>query len=130
MAGRIGWARLVELSRFYQAAAVNALFGFGMYAGFVALGMNIYLAQIVAHCLGVAFNYFTYSRHVFRDAGPAKARFLAIYVVNYFIGLGSLALVARFVASPYLAGLIALVLASVINYFALKHVVFIKRIAG
>ena len=130
MASRIGWARLVELSRFYQAAAVNALFGFGMYAGFVALGMNIYLAQIVAHCLGVAFNYVTYSRHVFRDAGPAKARFLAIYVVNYFIGLGSLALVARFVASPYLAGLIALVLASVINYFALKHIVFIKRIAG
>ncbi|OYY70320.1 GtrA family protein [Sphingomonas sp. 28-63-12] len=130
MAMPITFARLVELTRFYQAAAVNALFGFSMYAFFVALGINIYVAQIMSHCLGVAFNYFTYSRHVFRDAGPAKMRFVAIYVVNYFIGLGSLALVARFIASPYLAGLVALVLASIINYFALKHIVFIKRIAG
>lgn len=124
------FGRLVELTRFYQAAAFNALFGFSMYALFVALGINIYVAQIMSHSLGVAFNYFTYSRHVFRDAGPAKTRFVAIYVVNYFVGLGSLALVARFIASPYLAGLVALVLASIINYFALKHIVFIKRIAG
>lgn len=123
------WSRLVELSRFYQAAAVNALFGFSLYAGLVALGMNIYLAQIVSHCLGVGFNYITYSRHVFRNAGPAKMRFVMSYFVNYLIGLASLALVARFIASPYLAGLVALVLASIVNYFALKHLVFIKRLA-
>lgn len=130
MALSFSFDRLLELTRFYQAAAVNALFGFGMYAAFVALGVNIYVAQIISHCLGVAFNYFTYSRHVFRDAGPAKLRFALIYVVNYFIGLASLFMVAQIIPSPYLAGLAALVLASIINYFALKHIVFIKRIAG
>jgi putative flippase GtrA len=74
--------------------------------------------------MGMTFNYFTYSRHVFRDAAPAKLRFMLSYGVNYLIGLAALAVVSRFVASPYLAGLGAAVIVSVINYFALKHLVF------
>ena len=125
---RFDLERLIEISRYYQAAAVNAGFGFSVYAVFVYLGMNIYLAQICAHCIGVAFNYFTYSRHAFRNAGPAKLRFVVIYVVNYFVSLGALALVSLLVRSPYLAGLGALVLASGVNYFALKYFVFTRRV--
>ena len=42
-------------------------------------------------------------------------------------GLASLAFVSFFIPSPYAAGLMALVLASIVNYFALKHVVFTER---
>ncbi|MEP7007826.1 MAG: GtrA family protein [Sphingomonas bacterium] len=127
MKRRLNLARLVELSRFYQAAAINALFGFGMYAILIWLGLNLYVAQIVAHCLGVAFNYLTYSRHVFRDSEPAKTRFVLAYALNYLVSLASLALVSQFLKSPYVAGLVALGLASGINYFALKYAVFEKR---
>lgn len=119
--------RLPEFVRYYQAGALNAAFGFGCYAALVAAGMNLFVAQIAAHVAGVAFNYVTYSRHVFRDAAPAKARFLGSYAINYLVSLGFLAVFAQAVASPYAAGLLAILAASLVNYFALKHLVFARR---
>lgn len=113
--------------RYYQAGIVNAAFGYGCYALLVWLGLNIYVAQLIAHLLGVAFNYVTYSRHVFRDAGPAKLRFALSYAINYFVSLGFLALFASLVASPYLAGLLAIIATSLVNFFALKHFVFVRK---
>lgn len=125
---RAAWlVRAFEIVRYYQAGAVNAAFGYGLYAAFVWLGLNLFVAQALAHILGVAFNYLTYSRHVFRDAGPAKLRFLASYVMNYAISLVSLAAISRVIASPYVAGLLAIVVVSVLNYFLLRYMVFVRR---
>ena len=121
---RLSPARLRELWRYYQAGVINTAFGLGAYWLFVWLGLNMYLAQIISHTLGVGFNYVTYSRHVFRDAAPAKLRFVLSYIGNYLVGLAALAAVAQVIANPYLAGLVATVLVSVVNYFALKHLVF------
>lgn len=117
-------ARLLELWRYYQAGVINTAFGFGLYALLVWTGMNMFAAQLLSHCIGVAFNYFSYSRYVFREAGTAKLRFVLSYVFNYLMGLFALAAVAQVVASPYLAGFIAVVIVSVINYFVLKRFVF------
>ena len=119
-------ARLPELWRYYQAGIVNALFGFGLYAALVAMDFNIFVAQIVATVIGASFNYVTYSRHVFRDAGPAKMRFAISYVFNYGVSLAALAIIHRFVESDYLAGLGAIIVASLVNYFALRYAVFAK----
>lgn len=120
-------ARWLELWRYYQAGVVNTLFGFGLYAVLVHGGMNIFAAQIVSHFSGAAFNYVTYSRHVFRDAGPAKLRFALSYVVNYAISVAALAVLARAFASPYVAGLLATLITSLINYAMLKLAVFVVR---
>lgn len=120
--------RLAEIFRFYQAAFVNALFGFGLYALLIWLGVNIYLAQILAQAIGMAFNYLTYSRHVFRNSEPAKLKFFLTYLFQYFLGLGILIVAERFIESPYVIGIIVMVLSSIINYFALKYLVFVRRI--
>ncbi len=116
-----------RLWRYYQAGIVNTAFGYGLYALFVALGLNMYLAQIVAHLLGMAFNYVTYSRHAFHDSDVSKSRFVASYAVNYLLGLGTLWVTSQAVASPYLAGFIAVGIVSLINYFFLKYWVFTAR---
>ena len=116
-----------RLWRYYQAGIVNTTFGYGLFALFVALGLNMYVAQIMSHLLGMAFNYFTYSRHAFHDSDVSKSRFIASYAVNYLLGLGALWAVSQVVASPYLAGFIAVGIVSLINYFILKHWVFTAR---
>lgn len=116
--------RLLELWRYYQAGIANTAFGLIAYAVLVWLGLDMYVAQLVAHLMGMAFNYVTYSSHVFRGAAPARMRFVVSYAINYAVGLATLALVARFVASPYAAGIVTAGIVSVINYFALKHLVF------
>jgi putative flippase GtrA len=124
---RAGFRRLF---RYYQAGMVNTAFGYGLYALFVALGLNMYVAQIIAHVLGVTFNYFTYSRHVFHDASGSKLRFLVSYALNYLAGLAALAAASRVIGSPYAAGLVAVLVVSIANYFVLKHAVFIQRTAS
>ena len=49
------------------------------------------------------------------------------YGFNYLVGLTSLAGASLFVNSPYLAGAIAIVIASMVNYFVLKYAVFTRR---
>lgn len=116
-----------RLWRYYQAGIVNTVFGYGLYALFVAAGFNMYVAQITAHVLGVVFNYFTYSRYAFRDHHGSKSRFVVSYAVNYLLGLAALATASTVIHSPYLAGLVAVVFVSVVNYFILKHLVFFRQ---
>lgn len=121
---------LKRVWRYYQAGIVNTLFGYSLYVLFVKLGFNMYLAQITAHVLGVAFNYFTYSRHAFRDSAASKPRFVISYALNYLLGLAALFAAAQVIASPYFAGLIAIVFVSLVNYFILKHFVFVRPAAA
>jgi putative flippase GtrA len=116
------------LWRYYQAAIVNTVFGYSLYALLVAVGLNMYAAQLVGHVLGVTFNYFTYSRHAFRGTEGSKLRFVMAYAGHYLVSLTMLAASARVVSSPYTAGLLALILASLLNYFVLKNLVFTKSV--
>jgi len=126
------WFKLhhaVLLWRYYKIGIINTLVGYGLFAGFVSLGLNQYAAQIVGHLIGMAFNYITYSRHVFSDAGPAKLRFVIAYGINYLLGLAMLAIASLFVHSPYAAGIISIICVSLINFFLLRHLVFRERVA-
>lgn len=124
MAGRPSLSRMFEVLRFYQAGLVNLAFGIACYMALVWLGMGKYPAQFVSHVMGTAFNYLTYSAYVFRDAPPAKLRFVASYVVAYLLGLAMLIGVSQFIANDYIAGLVAALLVSMVNYFGLRHLVF------
>jgi putative flippase GtrA len=117
------WKRLF---RYYQAGLLNAGFGYGMFAALVALGANMYVAQIVSHILGMTFNYLTYTRYAFRGHAPSISRYLGAYAGQYVLGLAALAGCARLGASPYLAGIGSLVIVSVVNYFVLK--IFVYRV--
>lgn len=126
---RLSRERIRELWRYYQAGIVNTAFGLGAYSVLVWLGLGMFVAQFIAHGMGVAFNYLTYSRHVFRDTKPSPVRFMLSYVGNYLIGLATLALVARFLTSPYMAGIVSAGVVSVVNYFILKRFVFLAKAA-
>lgn len=117
------WRRVF---RFYQAGALNALVGYAGYALFVALGMNIFLAQICAHLAGMAFNFLTYSRYVFRGHPASLVRYFAAYAGQYVISVSALWVAASAGLNPYLAGLAAIGFISVVNYFVLK--VFVYRV--
>lgn len=124
---RLASGRLGQLVRFYQAAAINTAFGFGVYALMVRLGVNLYVAQVIAQVLGVTFNYFTYSRHAFRDREASKPSFVLAYVGNYLVNLALLWGFAHAVRSPYIAGLAATIAASLINFLVLRSLVFRRR---
>lgn len=117
-------AELIVLWRYYQAGIVNTIVGYGLFVGFVAIGCNAYFAQLIAHVLGTIFNYLTYSRYAFRGFSSDKFRFFVSYVFNYMIGLFCLMAGTKVFSSPYVAGLSAILLSSLINFFVLRRFVF------
>lgn len=121
---RIHISRFYEIARFYQAAVVNTCFGISVYFLLVYVGLNLFVAQAISFVLGVAFNYFTYSRHAFRNYESSLTRFLASYLFYYVVSLGVLAAFSKVFASPYVAGIATTVFMSVMNYFVLKIFVF------
>jgi putative flippase GtrA len=120
----------VRLIRYYGVAALNTAWGYGAYALLVALGLNLFLAQIVAQVLGVAFNYFSYSFGVFRRPPRSKIAYIMAYVANYLASVSFLALFHFLGLSPYLAGLCALVCASLLNLLVLSRFVFLPPPQG
>ena len=115
-----------RLWRYYQAGLVNTVFGYLLYSAFVRLGINMYVAQLMSHTIGSVFNYFTYSRYAFRGAKASKGRFAVAYIVNYLIGVALLAACHAFIPSPYLSAALAIVIATIINFFVLNRFVFLK----
>jgi putative flippase GtrA len=117
--------RIELLVRYYGVGVINTVFGYGLFALLVFIGLNLYVAQILAHFTGVAFNYFTYSRHVFHESSQRRPRaFVASYVLNYVMGLALLAGAHHFVRSPYIAGFIAMMIGTAINFVILRRFVF------
>lgn len=114
-----------QLWRYLKAGLVNTVFGYALYALLLALGLRMFVAQIVATIIAISFNYFSYSRYVFAGQRPAKLRFLLSYGSNYLIGLAALTVSAAIVPSAYLAGLLAMLTAAAVNFVVLRHYVFV-----
>lgn len=121
--------RAAEIARFLVAGVINTAFGYGLYAALIWLGLDRYAAQAIGYILGTGFNYVTYSRGVFMDAGPAKLRFALSYAGNYLISLAGLKLVSHFISDPYLAGGVTTFSVIILNYAVLKRLVFRKEAA-
>ncbi len=114
----------LQLTRYYVAGVLNLLFGYLLFAALVWLGLNVFTAQAVGYVLGLIFNYVTYSRIAFSGQQGGKLSFVASYVVNYFISVTFLWAALKVFPSPYVAGLVVTIAASLVNYLVLKRWVF------
>ncbi len=127
---RTGLRRLDQFWAYVRVGVLNAAFGYGVYAVLLFVGINLFAAQIIAHGLGMTFNYFMFRRHVFRDSRAAVVPYIAAYAVNYGLSLATLAGLNQVLASDYLAGFLSIVFVALVNFVVLKFFVFLPRSAG
>src|SRR5512144_2922228 len=75
-----------QFIRFLIVGALNAAFGYAVFALLVLAGLPSMPALVATYVAGVLFNFATTRRLVFRKAAGAAtfARFVAAYVVIYF----------------------------------------------
>ena len=113
--------------RYYSVSLINTAFGYGTYALIVWAGVNLYVASTLSQLLGMTFNFFMFRAHVFKGSHASIPAYIGAYGLNYAVALCFLALFHHVTASPYLAGLLALVAASALNFFVLRFIVFRAR---
>ena len=77
-----------KLILFFLVAGLNTLFGYGLFAGLIFIGLPYFLATLVAQILGVLFNFKTYGVLVFKNNDNSRIfRFVGVYTVTYITNI-------------------------------------------
>jgi putative flippase GtrA len=76
-----------RILKFLSVGVLNTLFGYAIYVGLVFIGLPYLTALLLATVVGVIFNYFSFSRIVFRNtkSWSAFAKFIFAYSIVYVI---------------------------------------------
>ena len=114
-----------QLLRFVLVGVLNTAFGVGVYCMAIYIGLPYFIATLVSNVLGVLFNFLTTGNLVFRNGNPRLiVRFVACYVVIYFVNTAvvKLLLIAGF--NNYWAGILATPVVALCSYGLLKYFVY------
>ena len=114
-----------KLIRFLFTGGVNTLFGYGVFALFISIGLNVWFATGLATILGIAFNYKSYSIVVFKERTWKKIiPFLAVYLILYLLNNIFIILFSLFGIRPIIAGLIVALPLAFLSFALNKKFVF------
>ncbi|MDR0367803.1 MAG: GtrA family protein [Bacteroidales bacterium] len=112
--------------RFVLVGGLNSVFGYGMYALFLAIGLHYTVATLLATIAGVLFNFKTYGILVFKNKSNYLIfRFVLVYI---FIYLCNNLFIYCFKAGGidlYISGAIWLIPGSILSY--LLNNIFVYR---
>ena len=114
--------------RFLFVGGLNTLVGYGVYAILLFLHFNYLVANSISTVIGVLHSYLWNRFFTFKSkekAGKEFMKFISVYVVSYLMGMVSLYCFTGVLhLSPYIAGLINLVITTLISYFGHKYFSF------
>lgn len=114
--------------RFLFVGGLNTIVGYGIYALLVYLNVNYLIANTISTIIGVAHSYFWNRYFTFKSKQKALkeiTKFVSVYVVSYLIGMCTLFIFKdKLNISPYFAGLINLIITTLISYFGHKYISF------
>ena len=114
--------------RFLFVGGLNTIVGYGVYALLLYLNVNYLVANTISTIIGIAHSYLWNRFFTFKSKNKALkeiTKFVAVYAISYVIGMCTLYIFKdKLSISPYIAGLINLVITTLISYFGHKYISF------
>lgn len=111
--------------RFLIAGALNTIFGFLIYSAAIICGLLVWQALLTGMLAGVGINFCTIGGFVFRDLVVSRFwKFSAAYMLIYWINLGLVELISKWVDSAILTQAMVTVPMAVGSYFLMSRFVF------
>ena len=111
--------------RYLAVGLLNTVFGYGVFALLIYLGLSYPVALFLATILGVLFNFKSIGVLVFKSRDNKLIfRFVAVYIVIYFLNLIGLKLLTAIDMNVYYSGAVLLPLMAVVGFIINKRFVF------
>lgn len=111
--------------RFLFVGGLNTLFGYGVFAAGLAIGLVPELALLIATIMGIAFNFVTTGRLVFGSANCRRLpRFCIAYGIVYLMNATAMRLVVGAGVSAFAAEAVLLPIAALVTFQGMKMFVF------
>ncbi len=120
-----GWFAQHQSLRFVVVGIVNTVFGYGMYALFLFVGLPVAFASLFSLLIGIAFSFATQGAMVFGNSSDgAFIRFVAIWLVIYGAYLATVFIAQHFGLNSYLGGIVATPVVALMSYYLQRQFVF------
>lgn len=113
--------------RFVLVGVLNTGFSYFCYAAFLALGLAVPWASLLALVLGIVWSFSTQGTLVFQNATRVTfLKFSLNWLMLYVVNLGFIFLLMRMHLNAYVAGALSTIPVTAISYFSMKCFVFKK----
>ena len=114
-----------QVIRFIAVGVVNTLFGYGIYAVLIFVGLHYMNAVLFATIAGVLFNFKTIGHYVFESHDRSLLlKFFMVYGIVYGINIGLIRLFSVWNIDYYTAGFLAIVPCAAVSFILNKRFVF------
>jgi putative flippase GtrA len=114
-----------KLVRFFMVGGINTLFGYGVYALLLWMGLHYTLATLFSTALGIIFNFKTYGVIVFKNKSNALIfRYVVVYGILYAAGNGWIFLLEQLGITPYIAGMIWMAPNALLGFLMSKKFIY------
>ncbi len=115
-----------QFLRFLLVGVMNTAFGYGLFALLTWLGLAYPVAIGLASLGGIAFNFQSIGRLVFKKGAPLSrmGRFAAVYAVVYGVNIGGVAAFLHFGLNVYLANALMILPLALLAYLLQQKFVF------
>jgi putative flippase GtrA len=114
--------------RYLLVGVLNTAFGYGIYALFIFFGLYFTVAALISQIVGMAFNYFSYGKIVFKTKFKVETlvKFAIFYGLLYLISITVLFLLQKAGLNAYVAGLGNMCVSVVLSFIINRSFVFNK----
>ena len=115
-----------QLFSFLLVGILNTIFGYGLFALFIYLGLYYPLAVLLSTILGVLFNFKTIGGLVFgSNDNKLIFKFILVYVITYLLNIFFLWLFKRLgFENMYINGFVLLIPLAAVSFLLNKFFVF------
>ena len=119
------WESTLRFIKFLGVGVINTLFGYGIFALFLFIGLHFSLACLFGTILGVFFNFFTTGRIVFNNKNNLLIwKFILVYAILYLFNVFFLSIINYFNGNLYIWGFVLLGPMAVIAFLLNQLFVF------
>ena len=117
-----------RLLRFVIAGVVNTLFGLAVFALLVRFGMAVWAALLTTWLSGLAFNFLSHGKYVFRQLELRRLPAFALsYITLIITNLAGIGFLERFLPGPIWAQTVLCFPMAAMSYLLLSRWVFVKK---
>jgi putative flippase GtrA len=114
-----------KLILFFLVSGLNTVFGYGLFALLIFIGVIYPLALLIGTIAGILFNFKTTGTLVFKNHNNRLIfKFFGVYGITYLCNLGGLALLNSFEINLYWGGAILLIPVGILAFILNKVFVF------
>jgi putative flippase GtrA len=116
-----------KVIKFLCTGLLNTAFGYGLYSVLLYAGVPYLLALLISTIAGIAFNYLSFGRLVFKvdRSWVIFGRFVLAYASIYCVNAVLLTqLMERFFVGPYLGQVICIPVGVAMSWVVMKHWVY------